>query len=211
MNALLLDFNGTLSDDEPVLCSIFMNLFAEAGKPLTEVEYYAELAGLSDPDVVEKWLGVPRPDLVERKIEAYRRAVRSGWTIPTKTVTALRDAARELSIAVVSGSARGEIEPVLRAAGLLDSISVIVAAEDVAHAKPDPEGYRRALHSLRLEADGCIAVEDSDVGVAAAKAAGLHCVAVTTTLPPERLSAADELADRFDADLIALLVSRSRG
>jgi beta-phosphoglucomutase len=208
MRALLLDFNGTLSEDEPLLCRIFQDLFAEAGKPLSEQEYYAELAGLSDPEVVEKWLGEPRPDLVDRKIERYRREAADGSTIEFKTALRLKDVARRVPIAVVSGSARNEIEPVLQAAQLFDSIKAIIAAEDVAHGKPDPEGYRLALHALRLEPDGCIAVEDSDVGVAAAKAAGLYCVAVTTTMSPARLAEADELADRFDSGLIGGLVSR---
>ena len=209
MRALLLDFNGTLSDDEPVLCDIFMDLFAEAGKPLTEQEYYAELAGLSDPEIVEKWLGEPRPDLIQEKIARYQREIKTGWTVHITTVMALSEAASHVPVAVVSGSARAEIEWVLRAARALESISLIVAAEDVAHGKPDPEGYRRALHSLRVEPEDGVAVEDSDVGVAAAKAAGLYCIAVTTTMPAERLTEADEIADRFDGDLIRGLLSRS--
>ena len=49
--AIVFDFNGTLSDDEPVLCGIFMNLFAEHGCPLSAQEYFDELAGLSDPEI----------------------------------------------------------------------------------------------------------------------------------------------------------------
>lgn len=209
MQALLLDFNGTLSDDEPVLCDIFMDLFAEAGKPLTEQEYYAELAGLSDPEIVEKWLGESRPDLIEQKIARYQDEIKTGWTIHITTVMALAEAASKVPVAVVSGSARAEIKWVLRAARALESITVIVSAEDVAHGKPDPEGYRRALHELRVKPEDGVAVEDSDVGVAAAKAAGLYCIAVTTTMPVERLAAADKFADRFDGDLIRGLLSQS--
>ena len=49
--ALIFDFNGTLSDDEPILCAIFIHLFAEHGRPLTAQEYFDELAGLSDPEI----------------------------------------------------------------------------------------------------------------------------------------------------------------
>ena len=48
--AVVFDFNGTLSDDEPVLCEIFMHLFAEHGRPMSAQEYFARLAGLSDPE-----------------------------------------------------------------------------------------------------------------------------------------------------------------
>jgi beta-phosphoglucomutase len=206
VRALLLDFNGTLSDDEPLLCEIFMELFAEVGKPLTEAQYYAELAGLSDPEVVAKWLGEPRPDLVARKIERYRELA-DGSTIDWEAREAVILAAEQVQVAVVSGSAKAEIEPVLAAAGLTEAVTVVVASDDIRRSKPDPEGYLIALHLLGVESSDAFAVEDSDVGVAAAKSAGVYCVAVTTTLPAERLVEADELADRFDRELITRLVS----
>ncbi len=209
MRALLLDFNGTLSDDEWLLCNILTELFEDAGRPLPEKTYYDELAGLSDAEIVERWLGEPRPDIVEQKIAKYKDEVRTGWTVSMAARFAVIEAAKTVRVAVVSGSAREEIEHVLREAQLLEHVALIVAAEDVTYGKPHPEGYRRALHQLGVEADDAAAVEDSEAGVAAAKAAGLYCVAVTTTLPPERLSAADELADRFDSDLIRRLVSTS--
>lgn len=209
MRALLLDFNGTLSDDEPLLCRIFQELFDEAGKPLSDEVYFRELAGLSDPEIVERWLGEPRPDLLERKIAIYRRETRMGETIDQVIQFALKDAAQYFPIGVVSGAAREEVEWVLAAARLLTTMSVIVAAEDVVRGKPDPEGYRRALHDLRVDAAEAVAVEDSEAGVAAATAAGIYTIAVTTTLPAERLAGADELADAFDSDLIRGLLSRS--
>ena len=206
MRALLLDFNGTLSDDEPVLCRIFQELFAEEGRPLTEAEYYDRLAGFSDREIVRMWLGRDDPALVERKIERYRQLA-DGSTVDKEARTAVREAANAVPVAVVSGSARTEIEPVLEAAGLTDAITLIVSSDDIARSKPDPEGYLIALHLLGLEASDAAAVEDSEAGIAAAKAAGLYTAAVTTTLPAERLSEADEIAQRFDRDLIARLLS----
>ena len=206
MKALLLDFNGTLSDDEPVLCRIFQELFAQEGKPLTEEEYYDRLAGFSDREIVRIWLGRDDPALVERKIERYRELA-DGSTVDAEARAAVRDAADAVAVAVVSGSARAEIQPVLEAAGLADAITLVVSSDDIARSKPDPEGYLIALHLLGLEAGDAAAVEDSEAGVAAAKAAGLYTAAVTTTLPAERLSAADEIAHRFDRDLIARLLS----
>lgn len=202
IRALLLDFNGTLSDDEPLLCSIFQELFSELGKPITEAEYYAELAGLSDPEVVEKWLGKPDPDLVGRKIDRYRELSADGSTVSADAREAVRDAAVRVAVAVVSGSARSEIEPVLEAAGLSWSIGELVASEDVERGKPAPDGYLLALELLEIAPDEAVAVEDSDVGIASAKAAGIRCVAVTGTLPPDRLSAADEIIERLDPDFV---------
>jgi beta-phosphoglucomutase len=206
VKALLLDFNGTLSDDEPILCRIFIELFADAGKPLTEAEYFERLAGFSDREIVRMWLGRDDPALVERKIARYRELA-DGSTVDREAREAVLEAEKAVAVAVVSGSARVEIEPVLEAAGLTDAITLIVSSEDVARSKPDPEGYLIALHLLGIDSGDAAAVEDSEAGVAAAKAAGLYTAAVTTTMPAERLSEADEIAQRFDRDLIARLLS----
>ncbi len=202
VRALLLDFNGTISDDEPLLCTIFQGIFAELGKPITEEEYYDQLAGLSDPEVVEKWLGRPAPEVVARKIARYRELSAGGSTVSPEARQAVQQAADRVAVAVVSGSARSEIEPVLEAAGLSSSISALVASEDVEHGKPAPDGYLRALELLGIDPLEAVAVEDSDVGIAAAQAAGVRCVAVTGTLPPDRLSAADEIIEGLDPDFV---------
>ena len=208
MRALLVDFNGTLSDDEPILCRIFQELFAEAGKPVTEDEYYTLLAGFSDREIVQMWLGRDDPALLERKSARYRELA-DGSTVSEEAREAVRYAAERAAVGVVSGSARAEIQPVLEASGVAESITVVVSEDDIRQSKPDPEGYLIALHLLGVDAADAAAVEDSEAGVAAAKAAGLYCAGVTTTQPPERLAAADELALRVDRDLIARLLSRS--
>lgn len=205
MPSVLFDFNGTISDDEPILCAIFQELFAGAGKPLPAEEYYGRLVGLSDPEIVEAWLGWTDPSLVDGKIARYRERVADGRTVDEETRRAVRLAAEQGPVAVVSGSSRSEIEPVLEAAGLLDVVSVIVPMEEVEHGKPEPDGYLRALQLLGAETGA--AIEDSPPGVTAAKAAGLRCAAVTRTFTPELLRGADLYSPRVDRELIRRLVS----
>jgi beta-phosphoglucomutase-like phosphatase (HAD superfamily) len=204
MTSVLFDFNGTLSDDEWVLCEIFRELFAEAGRPMSQEEYYG-LLGLSDPDIVEVWLGRPDPGIVERKIAEYRSRVSDGNTIDEETREAVRLAAAHGPVAVVSGSARSEIEPVLDAAGLLEVVAVVVPREDVALGKPAPDGYVRALELLGVDTGA--AVEDSPPGVVAAKAAGLRCAGLTRAFTSDALPGADLYASAVDRELIRRLVS----
>ena len=206
MQALLLDFNGTLSEDEPLLCQIFQELFEEAGKPLTEEEYYEQLAGFSDAEIIRMWLGRDDPALLRRKSARYGELA-DGSTVSEEARAAMRWATERAVLGIVSGSAREEIEPVLELAGIRDAFTVLVSVDDIRRSKPDPEGYLLALHLLGVVSGDAAAIEDSEAGVAAAKAAGLFCAAVTTTLPPERLSEADQLAERVDRDLIARLLS----
>jgi len=207
--ALLFDFNGTLSDDEGVQCAIFRELFAEQGRPLSEQEYFDLLAGRSDPEIVERWLGTGHPaiaEVVERRAQLFRERAGDGSTVPPHVREAVLRAAGRSRLAVVSGAMRSEVETVLRAADL-DVFEVIVSAEEVMRGKPDPEGYLLALRRLRLQAADAVAIEDSPPGIAAAKAAGLSCVAVLGTATRERLGQADEIVPRLDTGLIDRLLA----
>jgi beta-phosphoglucomutase len=210
--AVIFDFNGTLSQDEPILCEIFVELFAEHGKPMSAQEYFDELAGLSDPEVVRTWLGREHPDVdevIRERIVRYRAAVADGSSIPDEVRAAVRYAAERVPIAIVSGAAREEIEPVLEAAGLRAAFAVLVSSDDVEHGKPDPEGYRTALSRLDgdIAAGDVLVMEDTEAGIAAARGAGMRCVAVLGTLAPERLAAADEIVERIDVPLLTRLLS----
>jgi beta-phosphoglucomutase len=209
--AVIFDFNGTLSQDEPILCEIFMDLFAEHGKPLSAQEYFDELAGLSDPEIVRSWLGRDHPDVDEviaERTQRYRAAVADGSSVPEELREAVRYAAERAQLAIVSGAARSEVDPVIQAAGIAEAFAVIVTSDDIEHGKPDPEGYQRALSLFdgNLDAGDVLVLEDTEAGVASAKGAGMRCVAVVGTLSPERLRAADEIVERIDVVLMQQLL-----
>ena len=204
--AIVFDFNGTLSEDEPILCEIFIELFAEHGKPLSAQEYFDHLAGHSDPEIVYRWLGRDHPDVeavIDERVRRYRAAASDGSTIHEPVREAVRYAAERVPVAIVSGAARAEIEPVVEAAGLAPLFRGIVSSDDVVEGKPDPEGYLKALELLDGGAPGdVLGIDDTEAGVASAKAAGMRVFAVKGTLAPARLAEADELVDGITPALI---------
>jgi beta-phosphoglucomutase len=207
VRAVIFDFNGTLSQDEPILAAIFMELFAEHGKPMSAQEYFDELAGLSDPEIVRTWLGPGHPDVdevIRERVDRYRAAVADGSSVPEEVREAVRYVAERVPVAIVSGAARAEIESVVQAAGLSDAVSVVVSSDEVEHGKPDPEGYARALELLdgEISPPDVVVFEDTEAGVVSAKAAGMRCVAVLGTLAPERLAAAEEIVEGISVDLV---------
>jgi beta-phosphoglucomutase len=208
-SAIIFDFNGTLSDDEPIMCEIFIDLFAEHGKPLSAQEYFDQLAGLSDPEIVRTWLGEDHPDIddvIAERVNRYRAAVGDGSSIHEHVREAVRYAAERVPLAICSGAARAEIEPVVEAAGLAEYFQAIVTSDDVVHGKPDPEGYLKTLGLLGDPKDALV-FEDTEAGIASARAAGLRVIAKLGTLDPQRLREADELVDHIDVELMRRCLS----
>jgi beta-phosphoglucomutase len=206
--AVIFDFNGTLSNDEPILAEIFMQLFGEHGKPMSAQEYFEQLAGMSDPEIVRTWLGRDHPDVdevIEERSARYRAAVADGSSVSEEVREAVRWAAHRVPVGVVSGAGQAEIEPVVEAAGLADALSFIVSSDDVERGKPDPEGYARALELLDggIVPGDVVVFEDTEAGIAAAKAAGMRCLAVRGTLSPERLAGADGIVDGVDVETVS--------
>jgi beta-phosphoglucomutase-like phosphatase (HAD superfamily) len=209
----MFDFNGTLSDDEPLLFAIFRELFAEQGRPLTEDEYYERLAGLSDPEIVRLWLGPDHPavdSVIAERLSRYRARVADGSTISAAVREAVQEAAERVPVAVVSGALRDEVVPTLAAAGIADAVAAVVTSEDVERGKPHPDGYLLALELLdrKIRPQGVTVFEDTEAGVAAAKAAGMRCVAIPGTHAPERLALADELAPALDVEAVRRALAR---
>jgi beta-phosphoglucomutase-like phosphatase (HAD superfamily) len=206
VRAVAFDFNGTLSDDEPILLSVYQEIFAEHDRPLSEAEYFRTLAGRSEEAIIASWLGAEGVDLatlVEERIDRYLARSGAGETVSVRIRDAVAYAAARVPVAVVSGAFRREIEPVLAGARLEEYISVLVAADDVEHGKPDPAGYMLALELLGgIAASDAVAFEDTEAGVASAKAAGLRCIAVAGTHPPDRLRLADELVAKLDSAVL---------
>jgi HAD superfamily hydrolase (TIGR01509 family) len=206
VQAVVFDFNGTLSDDEPLLARVYQEQFAELGRPITEAEYFEQLAGHTDEEMFTRWFGRADPAQIEDRIVRYNRLAADGSTVDDEMRAAVRFAATRAPVAIVSAAARSEIDPVVAASGIGDSISLIVSQDDVTHGKPDPECYLTAARLLDVEPRAMLVFEDTDVGVAAARAAGARVVGLTRTLGAERMAAADELVDRIDLPLLERLL-----
>ena len=109
-----------------------------------------------------------------------------GATIRPEVREAVRYAAARVPVAVVSGAFRAEIAPALEGAGLADASRRSSPRTTSRTGKPHPEGYERAVRLLGAgqEPGDVLAFEDTEAGVASAKAAGLRCVGVLGTMGP---------------------------
>jgi HAD superfamily hydrolase (TIGR01509 family) len=115
-----------------------------------------------------------------------------------RTIRALQ--ARGLILAVTSSADGASIDTILRRLGVRDAFALIVDGSQVVHGKPDPEAYLLTAGTLGVAPRSCIVFEDSYVGVAAAKAAAMFCVAIRNPHAQLRqdLAAADVVLESFE-------------
>ena len=104
-------------------------------------------------------------------------------------------------LGLASNSPRRLIDTALASAGLTDAFGAIVSSDDVEHAKPAADIYLEACRRLGVAPVDALALEDSASGIAAAKAAGMACIAV-----PQFAEADVRAADRVIDSLEELLV-----
>jgi len=145
--SVIFDFNGTLSDDEPILQEIFTELFAEhLGYDLTPEDYYSRLAGHSDREIVELVVGERAPgelalaeELLRQRRDRYKEKVAHTSPIGPQAVQLVhRLASGGVPMAIVTGAQREDVMCVVENSDVRPYIDVIVTEEDVRCGKPDP-------------------------------------------------------------------------
>ena len=107
-----------------------------------------------------------------------------------------------IRLGLASNSPRYLVDDALKTAGLADAFDSIVTSDDVKRAKPAPDIYLLACERLGVDPSEAVALEDSASGVAAAKAAGLTCIAVPMFAETD-VSAADRVVDSLEELLTA--------
>ena len=213
--AVIFDFNGTLSDDEPILLHLFSDMFLEhLGWRLEPNYYFSVLAGRSDREIIEAVVSEQRgsdPTLVEnllaeRRVRYFELVARES-PIRDETIKLVEFLTlSRVPLGIVTGAQRPDVDYVLAGRGLTTSFPTIISEEDVAHGKPDPEGFRIAAAAMQVSPDSVLVFEDSIYGIRAAKAAGMYCIAVTGTRTAGDLSpAADAVVDHLDTQLFTIL------
>jgi HAD superfamily hydrolase (TIGR01509 family) len=210
--AVVFDFNGTLSNDEPILFDIFSDLFAaRLGWQMTPEEYRDELLGHSDREIID--IAVARhgsgeddqaTELLRLRGEHYKQRVAARNPIADTTVELVTHLARhQIPMAVVTGAQRSDVVAVLDNSAAGRHIQFLVAEEDVANGKPDPEGFLTAARMLRRKPSDILVFEDSVPGVRGAMAAHMHCIAVAAEPTPELRAVAPAIVGELSIDIVS--------
>jgi beta-phosphoglucomutase len=195
--AIILDMDGVVLDSMPDHLLSWQQALAPLGVELSAADLYP-LEGVPTERtaqlLTEKLLGQPCSDAEAQRLAAVKRDSFRRLFQP-RLVAGMGPLLYDLQgrgyrLGLVTGSARSVVDESLVPTGLAGLFDTIVTGDQVANGKPDPEPYRTAAGRLGLPPAGCLAVENAPLGIRSARAAGLDCVALQTTLPAGQLLAA---------------------
>lgn len=210
--ALLWDHDGVLVDTEKFYFQANRELLAEVGVELSEADYrrYLLIAGTGAWHLaVERGCSAAEiADLKRRRDERYRELLLSENVAIAGVAELLAELHSHIRMAIVTSSRRGDFDAIHSRTELTRHFELILAREDYRLAKPNPEPYLKAVACLQLSASECLVIEDSERGLSAAKAAGLTCWVIPSSLTRDsNFAAADRRFDDLSALRRALLES----
>ncbi|MFD2717363.1 HAD family hydrolase [Hymenobacter monticola] len=205
IRTVIFDMDGVIIDTEPIHRHAFFTEFAELGIPVSAAEY-ATFLGKSTRNVfqvLKQKYSLPQDveAMVARKRELFNQAFDEDAALDLLPgVRALIEDLRQhdVQLIVASSASKATIARVFDRFALRPYFAHIVSGEDFAESKPHPAIFLRAAELAETPVMKCIVIEDAANGVAAAKAAGIYCIAyVSPHSEGQDLQQADRLIRDF--------------
>jgi HAD superfamily hydrolase (TIGR01509 family) len=218
IRAVIFDLDGTLADTEALHFACFNEALKPENIEIPRDDYYALLIGFNDHDCFAAVLRERQKDaeevliaeLTARKSVVYQQMLSERDVLYPGAEKFVRECARRFPLMIATGTLRVEAEAILRRAKLRDLFLDIIAAEDVEHGKPEPDGFIAALGRIGfllrqrdpVLAEECLVVEDTRAGIEAAHRASMKVLALCHNASAEDLASADVVRESIlDLDL----------
>lgn len=212
MELVIFDCDGVLVDSEHISIGLEAEALTELGLPMTPDECYEQFLGLSVEKmmtIVEERLGHPIPDgweerLVARVYDAFEKDLQ-----PIPGVIEALDAI-EVDTCVASSGTHERLKLALSVTSLYERFEGrIFSATEVERGKPAPDLFLHAASEMGHAPNNCCVVEDSQPGVEAARAAGMHVFAYAAMTPPHLLAGSNTTLFSEMRELPGLLTVRT--
>jgi beta-phosphoglucomutase-like phosphatase (HAD superfamily) len=185
MRGFIFDLDGTLADTMPSHFVAWSRVAARHGLTFPEPRFYS-LGGVPTDKIAamlitEAGLTLDPRAIALEKEQTYYDGLGPGGIRGIEPVLALARTHRERNegpLAIASGSVRRLVTRTLDALAIADWFAAIVAAEDTARHKPEPDVFLEAARRIGVDPAACTVYEDTDIGLEAARRAGMHPVDV---------------------------------
>jgi len=187
--AYLFDCDGTIVASMPLHYVAWKRALAEQGCPFPEELFY-EWGGKPVDEIISTLNQMNGLNMDVKQVGIYKVGLYFAMLPELKAIAEVVEHIdamySSIPFAVVSGGRRNSVVRSLTTVGLLDRFKTIVAAEDYVNSKPAPDAFLLAAKRLGVRPETCLVFEDTDLGIQAAKAAGMASVRVPS--PLERLA-----------------------
>jgi HAD superfamily hydrolase (TIGR01509 family) len=180
--AIFWDNDGVLVDTESFYFLATQEILLSVGVSLTE-EMYIELLLVQNRGAwhlaEQRGIGPAHIQTLRAQRDArYLELINSQSNIIDGVEDVLKSLHTKYVMGVVTSSRREHFEAIHRRTNILKYFSFVLASEDYTRHKPDPEPYATAVRKTGFANHACLAVEDSERGLASAAAAGLKCIVI---------------------------------
>ncbi len=199
-DGVIFDMDGVLVDSEAFICQAACRMFQEKGLAVSPDDFRPFIGTGENRylgGVAEKYhFPVDIDEIKKRTYDIYMEIIQ-GALQPLPGVHAFIEKCKTLGkkLAVASSADRRKVIGNLTEIGLSPKhFGAIIVGEDIVHKKPAPDIFLLAAERLELSPQRCLVIEDAVTGVAAAKAAGARCLALTTSFGQDQLLGADYFA-----------------
>ena len=183
--AYLFDCDGTVADSMPLHYIAWKKALDEWNCPFDEELFY-QFGGVPPVEMVARLnrmhgLAMPVVEVADRKENYYYDQLAELKPVP-EVIEHVEAMFGKIPFGVVSGSTRESVVNSLTTIGMLDRFQTIVASEDYKRSKPAPDAFLLAAERLGVAPEDCLVFEDADIGIEAARAAGMAAVRVPNPL-----------------------------
>ncbi len=196
VKAVIFDMDGVITNTMPDHFRAWKNILAKEGVPVTHNDIYSREGQRGLTSIYEIFHHYKKSvmrekahELLGKKERLFNRIVKE-----TRFIHGTRQFIRDLDrrhfkLGLVTGTSRHELQRILPS-DLYQRFDAIVTGTDVKNGKPHPEPYRRSMKMLKVKPLEAIAIENAPFGIRSAKAAGLRCLALETSLSRQYLKGA---------------------
>ena len=203
--AVIFDLDGTLIDNNAYHLQTWKKYLEKTGRNISEEAYRKNINGRTNKDALEyiynRRMTNDEAMVFALEKEALYREIYKPFIKPVHGLLVLLEALykKNIPMAIATSGIQVNIDFMFKHISIKKYFSIIVNAAHISKGKPDPEIYQKTASLLQVPPAHCLVFEDAAVGVQAAKAAGMHVIALTTTQTVEELSQADLIIPDFSA------------
>lgn len=204
--AVIFDLDGTLIDNNSYHLKTWKIYLEKAGMNISEEAYRKNINGRTNKDALEYIYNKKMTDdeamVYAMEKEALYRDIYKSDIKPVNGLIGLLKCLyeRNIPMAIATSGIQVNIDFMFEHIPIRHYFKEIINSSHISKGKPDPEIYLKTASLLNIAPENCLVFEDAEVGVAAARAAGMKVIAITTTQTMEELRQADLIIEDFEAE-----------